>query len=572
MPPKKKKSNDSPSIGLRPDLIGLGPDLTKGVFSFLNLRNHTETREVCKFSKEAGDDNVEYWKKKGGSTYRDFLALWGAVPQLSSSVDGHVEITSNDLVINSQKRLGSYLRTGEPKPQPYHLSEAVQLENVDLVRWLSSIERTKEHQLLPNSKDLYHAIMKKNTELVKCLLDVKQVPEEKDKEGGACKEEASDDSVCWLKPDKTSLRLGVRKEHVDIIKCLLNANNNLKPDQEILRQAANTGNVDLVKFICGSNKNLELNQGVLYAAVCSGNVELVKFICNKNKYLQPNQGLLREAASLGNLELVKLFICDTNNNLQPNQGTLDAAAESGDIDLVKFICDTNNNLQPNKDTLDAAAQSLSDNFLIIKWLCENYPSLTPNKITLDKAAASSNKEVIEGLLENYCLLPDEDTLIHVAESGCIDLIKYLCDYEKAFIDGHGYSGDLRVMPNNKVLTAALHYGHLDIAQWLYRQYKITPALEDMRAATQADLNPTVEWLCDECSLQPTQEILYIATRNNNSYLLEWLCDENRGEKRLQPDEQTREIAYTMGNEDILAVLTRIDQALQQQQDTAPMMV
>ena len=59
MPPKNRKPNDSP-LSLRPDLIGIGPDLTKGVCSFLNVREHTVTREVCKASKEVGDDHGKY--------------------------------------------------------------------------------------------------------------------------------------------------------------------------------------------------------------------------------------------------------------------------------------------------------------------------------------------------------------------------------------------------------------------------------------------------------------------------------------------------------------------------------
>ena len=167
---------------------------------------------------------------------------------------------------------------------------------------------------------------------------------------------------------------------------------------------------------------------------------------------------------------------------------LKQAALLGNSELVKWFCHENHQstrLTPDQITLNNAAESGC--LELVRWLCEE-KQLAPDQETLERAAISGNLKVVLWLYRKKQLTPTQETLEKAMKSGNVKLIKWL--YYNTFAKKKLYISE--AMYYNAVKT-----GNVLLVNWLHRfntYAKNHDAMNALNCAIESGNIKLLEWL------------------------------------------------------------------------------
>ncbi len=252
-----------------------------------------------------------------------------------------------------------------------------------------------------------------------------------------------------IKLDSSSLEWAVYSGSIELFEYLLESSNqfNLKLDsilnkesqddtETLLNFAANKGHLELVKLLI--SKGFKPNFRTLEDSINSENCELVKFFLN-NYHLISNFEQMTKLYSIS----VKAGSKEVNEFLRKVAETLDSKAEIK-VNSVYFITSKNNIVQEKywkrQEATYCQNNELFNHFFGFSGNVSILNSIKPilvnskfnNALKLDKkclniAAKNGHLDMVRTLIEEYKIVPTEDTLIEASFSNNLNLIKYLLD-------------------------------------------------------------------------------------------------------------------------------------------------
>ncbi|KAL3661966.1 LON peptidase N-terminal domain and RING finger protein 2 [Phytophthora oleae] len=204
------------------------------------------------------------------------------------------------------------------------------------------------------------------------------------------------------------------------------------------------------------------------------------------------------------------------------------AIHQGHLHIVTYLCEAGLAYKPERMMLDAASYG---HLHVIKWFLEKYgnklfPSVDPSRIerpsqsAMDRAASNGHFHVLEFL---HALAVDMQAneksggptctnwaLTSAATMGHLEIVQWL---RKNY-------PTLCFSPSTTSMTA--RNGNLEMLQWLHHEQQVEWSSDAMDSAAENGHLSVVKWLHENCDEGCTTKAMNYAARNGHLKVVRWL--------------------------------------------------